>query len=91
MTATEMRIAFAGGVVAGPVIVMVATQGLSVNRPQIQDRVQHIDAIFAHPPRAAEFGEIVLERLLDASDMARHGDFEVQALLSGCGRSDVVF
>jgi DNA recombination protein RmuC len=89
MTATYLLIAFAGGVVVGAVIVMVATRGHSVNR-QILDRVQHIDAVFANTAQRGRAGEIVLEKLLEASGMARHRDFEVQASLPGGGRPDVV-
>lgn len=89
MSATYMLIAFASGVVVGAVIVLIATRGQSVNR-QILDRVQRIDAVFANSAQRGRAGEIVLNNLLEASGMARYRDFELQAVLPGGGRPDVV-
>ena len=69
MSPTYMLIAFAGGVVVGSVIVLIARRGQSVNR-QILDRVQRIDAVFANSAQRGRAGEIVLENLLEASGMA---------------------
>jgi DNA recombination protein RmuC len=89
MTATDVLIAFAGGVVLGAVIVLIATRRHAVDR-QILDQVQRIGAVFANTAQRGRAGEIVLENLLEASGMGRHRDFEVQAALPGGGRPDVV-
>lgn len=89
MTATGMLIAFACGVFIGAGIVLFSTRGHKVNR-QILDRVQRIDAVFANTAQRGRAGEIVLEKLLEASGMARHRDFDVQVVLPGGGRPDVV-
>lgn len=89
MSATFLLIAFAGGVVIGAVIVLMATRGQSVNR-QILDRVQRIDAVFANSAQRGRTGEIVLNNRLEASGMARYRDFELQSVLPGGGRPDVV-
>jgi DNA recombination protein RmuC len=89
MAATDVLIAFAGGVVLGAVIVLIATRRHAVDR-QILDQVQRIGAVFANTAQRGRAGEIVLENLLEASGMGRHRDFEVQAALPGGGRPDVV-
>src|SRR6266566_1365105 len=87
--ATYVLIAFAGGVVMGAAIVLIATRRHAVDR-QILDQVQRIGAVFANTAQRGRAGEIVLENLLEASGMGRHRDFEVQATLPGGGRPDVV-
>ncbi len=89
MTPTWVLIAFAGGVVLGAAIVLIATRRHAVDR-QILDQVQRIGAVFANTAQRGRAGEIVLENLLEASGMGRHRDFEVQASLPGGGRPDVV-
>jgi hypothetical protein len=89
MTATDVLIAFAGGVVMGAAIVLIATRRHTVDR-QILDHVQRIGAVFANTAQRGRAGEIVLKNLLEASGMGRHRDFEVQASLPGGGRPDVV-
>ena len=89
MTAIDVLIAFAGGVIMGAVIVLIATRRHAVDR-QILDHVQRIGAVFANTAQRGRAGEIVLEILLEASGMGRHRDFEVQASLPGGGRPDVV-
>jgi DNA recombination protein RmuC len=89
MTATDVLIAFAGGVVMGAAIVLIATRRPTVDR-QILDHVQPIGAVFANTAQRGRAGEIVLENLLEASGVGRHRDFEVQASLPGGGRPDVV-
>ena len=69
MSPTYMLIAFAGGVVVGSVIVLIARRGQSVNR-QILDRVQRIDAVFVNTAQRGRAGEIVLENQIEASGMA---------------------
>jgi hypothetical protein len=89
MTAIYVLIAFAGGVVMGAVIVLIATRRHTVDR-QILDQVQRIGAVFANTAQRGRAGEIVLENLLEASGMGRHRDFEVPALSPGGGRPDLV-
>jgi DNA recombination protein RmuC len=89
MPTTDVLIAFAGGVIMGAAIVLIATRRHAVDR-QILDQVQRIGAVFANTAQRGRAGEIVLENLLEASGMGRHRDFEVQALLPGGGRPDVV-
>ena len=84
MTATDVLIAFAGGVVMGAAIVLIATRRHTVDR-QILDHVQRIGAVFANTAQRGRAGEIVLENLLEASGMGRHRDFEVQASLLVAG------
>jgi hypothetical protein len=47
VTATYVMIAFAGGVFAGALIVLIATRAHAVDR-QILDQVQRIGAVFAN-------------------------------------------
>jgi DNA recombination protein RmuC len=87
--AAYVMIAFAGGVFAGAIIVLIAMRTQAVDR-QILEQVQRIGAVFANTAQRGRAGEIVLENLLEASGMGRHRDFEVQASLPGGGRPDIV-
>jgi hypothetical protein len=52
-------------------------------------QVQGLAAIFANAQQRGRAGEIVLENLLEATGMAKHRDYEVQASADG-SRPDVV-
>ena len=58
---------------------------LAITAGQVQD----LAAIFANAQLRGRAGEIVLENLLEATGMARHRDYEVQASADG-SRPDVV-
>jgi hypothetical protein len=63
MTATDVLLAFVGGVVLGATIVLIATRRHAVDR-QILGQVQRIGAVFANTAQRGRAGEIVLENLL---------------------------
>ena len=55
MSAMYMLIVFAGGVIVGAGIVLIAMRGHSVNR-QILDGVQRIDAVFSNTAQRGRGG-----------------------------------
>jgi hypothetical protein len=63
MTATYVLIAFAGGVVMGAVIVLIATRRHAVDR-QILDQVQRIGAVFANTAQRGLWGSRTRPRVL---------------------------
>jgi DNA recombination protein RmuC len=53
-------------------------------------QVQHLGAIFANAGQRGRAGELVLEKLLEATGMDQHRDFELQVGVEDGSRPDVV-
>ena len=96
-------IALVVGVFAGAFVVWLVTRGQGAGNPAVMQsqgeikarldetlvQVQHLGAIFANAGQRGRAGELVLEKILAATGMDQHRDFELQVAVDG-SRPDVV-
>ena len=97
-------IALIAGVFAGALVVWLATRGPGQGNPAVMQsqgeikarldealiQVQRLGAIFANAGQRGRAGELVLEKLLEATGMDQHRDFELQMGVDDGLRPDVV-
>jgi DNA recombination protein RmuC len=96
-------IALVIGVLTGAFVVWLVMRGQDHGNPAVMQaqgeikarldealvQVQRLGAVFAHPGQRGRAGELVLEKLLEATGMDQHRDFELQVGVDG-SRPDVV-
>lgn len=97
-------IALVAGVFAGAFVVWLVTRGQGQGNPAVMQsqgeikarldealvQVQRLGTIFANAGQRGRAGELVLEKLLEATGMDQHRDFERQVAVDDGSRPDVV-
>lgn len=97
-------IALIAGVFAGALVVWLVTRGQGQGSPAVMQsqgeikarldealvQMQRLGAIFANAGQRGRAGELVLEKLLEATGMDQHRDFELQVGVDDGLRPDVV-
>jgi DNA recombination protein RmuC len=97
-------IALVAGVFSGAFVVWLVMRGQGKGDPAVMQsqgeikarldealmQVQRLGAIFANAGQRGRAGELVLQKLLEATGMDQHRDFELQVGVDGGSRPDVV-
>jgi DNA recombination protein RmuC len=100
---SSIIIALVIGVLTGAFVVWLVMRGQGQGNPAVMQsqgeikarlddalvQVQRIGAVFANAGQRGRAGELVLEKLLEATGMDQHRDFELQVAVDG-SRPDVV-
>ncbi len=101
---TAVSIALVAGVFTGALVVWLVMHGQGQGNPAVMQsqgeikarldealvQVQRLGAIFANAGQRGRAGELVLEKLLEATGMDQHRDFDLQAGAEDGSRPDVV-